>query len=114
MNNVSLIGRPTKDPVTIGDGNEASARWTLAVDRRKGGADFIDCFAFGKTADFAAKYMKKGVRYGVTGEISTGSYERKDGQKVYTTSVYVKSIEFCEWKPQNDFDPVEDGNIPFI
>ena len=108
MNSVSLTGRPTRDPETF----ENVTKFTLAVQRRKPGeTDFITCVAFGKTAEFAAKYMKKGVMYGVNGRIQTGSYER-DGRKVYTTDVVAESIEFCERK-QDDFKPADD-DVPFL
>ena len=98
MNNVNLIGRATRDPERFGE----VVKFTIAVPRRKPGeTDFINCVAFGKTADFAAKYMKKGVLYGVTGRIQTGSYE-KEGRKVYTFDVLAESIEFCEKKQEDD------------
>lgn len=83
------------------------ARYTLAVDRRfakkNGGdnqqtADFISCVAFGKTGEFAEKYLKQGTKIAVTGRIQTGSYTNKDGQKVYTTDVVVEECEFAESK----------------
>ena len=83
----------------------AIARYTLAVDRRgrrndNGGdqqtADFISCVAFGRTGEFAEKYLRKGTKIAVTGRIQTGSYTNKDGQKVYTTDVVVEEHEFVE------------------
>lgn len=103
MNSVALIGRTTKDPEV----KENVVRFSLAVPRRKEGeADFISCVAFGKTAEFAAKYVKKGARYGVTGRIQTGSYEGRNG-RVYTTDVIADSIYFCERK-QDDFIPTDE------
>lgn len=108
MNSVNLIGRPTRDPETF----ENVTKFTLAVPRRKPGeTDFITCVAFGKTAEFAARYMKKGVLYGITGRIQTGSYER-DGRKIYTTDVIVENVEFCERK-MDDFTTADD-NVPFL
>lgn len=84
------------------------ARYTLAVDRRfvKNGrneqtADFISCVAFGKTGEFAEKYLKQGTKIAVSGRIQTGSYTNKDGQKVYTTDVVVEECEFAESKNTN-------------
>lgn len=106
MNKVILMGRLTRDPeVRYTQGGEAMAiaRYTLAVDRRfkrdsENTADFISCVAFGKTGEFAEKYLKKGTKIVVTGRIQTGSYTNKDGAKVYTTDVVVEEHEFAESK----------------
>lgn len=104
MNNVSLVGRLTRDPeVRYTDGGLSIARFSLAVDRRfkKDGqaeADFPNCIAFGKTAEFIEKYFTKGQRMGATGRIQTGSYTKEDGTKVYTTDVVVENVEFVESK----------------
>ena len=106
MNKVFLAGRLTRDPevrYTQGDKPAAIARYTLAVDRRfkrdgDANADFINCVAFGKAAEFAEKYYKKGIKIIVSGRIQTGSYTNKDGQKVYTTDVVVEEQEFVESK----------------
>lgn len=81
----------------------AIARYTLAVDRRfkrdgEPTADFINCVAFGKAAEFTEKYFRQGLKVVVTGRIQTGSYTNKDGQKVYTTDVVVEEQEFAESK----------------
>ena len=92
------MGRLTRDPETRQSGETAVARYTLAVDRRKkDGADFINCVVFGKGAEFAEKYLKKGTKIAVCGRIQTGSYE-KDGRKIYTTDVVVDEQEFAESK----------------
>lgn len=85
----------------------AVARYTLAVDRgtRKNGentADFISCVAFKKSAEFAEKYLKKGVKIVVVGHIQTGSYTNKKGDKVYTTDIVVEQQEFAESKQISD------------
>ena len=109
MNKVILCGRLTKDPeVRYSQGGEsmAIARYTLAVDRRRGRntgdgeqtADFISCVAFGKSGEFAEKYLKKGTKMIISGRIQTGSYTNKDGVKVYTTEVVVEDQEFAESK----------------
>lgn len=87
--------------------NTAVGRYTLAVDRRfkKEGdqsADFIPCIAFGKAAEFAEKYLSKGMKIAVTGRIQTGSYTNREGQKVYTTDIVVETQEFVEGKSTND------------
>ena len=107
MNKVIIIGRFTRDPeikYTTGENATATARFSLAVNRRfknKEGnydADFINCVAFGKTAEFIEKYFTKGMAIGITGRIQTGSYTNKEGQKVYTTDVVVEETEFVESK----------------
>ena len=109
MNKVILMGRLTRDPdirYTQGDNSMAVARYTLAVDRRmrrdsadgQQTADFIGCVAFGKSAEFAERYLHQGTKLVVTGRIQTGSYTNKDGQKVYTTDVVVEDQEFAESK----------------
>ena len=106
MNKVILMGRLTRDPevrYSGGDNATAVARYSLAVDRRfkrdnEPSADFINCVGFGKTAEFAEKYFRKGMRICVVGRIQTGSYTNRDGQKVYTTDVVVEEQEFAESK----------------
>jgi single-strand DNA-binding protein len=111
MNKVILMGRLARDPDVRysqnGDSPMAIARYTLAVDRRfsRGNgsnseqtADFISCVAFGKSGEFAEKYLHKGTKIAITGRIQTGSYTNKDGQKVYTTDVIVEEQEFAESK----------------
>ncbi len=108
MNKVILMGRLTRDPeVRYSQGGEnamAIARYTLAVDRRfnrngdESSADFIGCVAFGRSAEFAERYLRKGTKLVVTGRIQTGSYTNKDGVKVYTTDVVVEDQEFAESK----------------
>lgn len=107
MNKVILMGRLTRDPevrYSAGENATAVARYTLAVDRRfrrEGSdqtADFIGCVAFGRSAEFAEKYFRQGLKVVVTGRIQTGSYTNKDGVKVYTTDVVVEDQEFAESK----------------
>lgn len=103
MNKVILMGRLTKDPDMRGEGTGLVARYTLAVDRRfkkegEENTDFISCVAFGKGAEFAEKYLKKGTKIVVCGRIQTGSYTNKDGAKIYTTDVIVEEHDFAESK----------------
>ena len=112
MNKVILMGRLTRDPEVRYSQDESStaiARYTLAVDRRfrrngdgEQNADFIGCVAFGRSAEFAEKYFRQGLKVIVTGRIQTGSYTNKDGQKVYTTDVVVEDQEFAESKATSD------------
>ena len=110
MNKVILMGRLTRDPevrYSAGENALAIARYTLAVDRRfrrdgEASADFINCVSFGRTAEFAEKYFRQGLKIAVTGRIQTGSYTNREGQKVYTTEVVVEEQEFAESKSASD------------
>lgn len=108
MNNVSLIGRLTKDPElkTYGKGKDKGfyARFTLAVQRDKDTTDFIHCVAFGKTAEIIDTYFGKGAKMGASGSIQTSSYEDDKGDKRYSTEVIVKMIDFCDGKAADDDD----------
>ena len=106
------MGRLTRDPevrYSQGESSTAIARYTLAVDRRfrrngdgEQNADFIGCVAFGRSAEFAEKYFRQGLKVIVTGRIQTGSYTNKDGQKVYTTDVVVEDQEFAESRAESE------------
>jgi len=109
MNKVILMGRLTRDPdvrYSQGERQMAIARYTLAVDRRgrrssdsqngEQTADFIQCVAFDRAAEFAEKYLRQGTKMLVTGRLQTGSYTNRDGQRVYTTDVIVEEQEFAE------------------
>jgi single-strand DNA-binding protein len=104
------MGRLTRDPDvrwTQGQEQTCFARYTIAVDRRgaKEGqqqADFISCVTFGKKAEFAEKYLRKGIKIVVTGRIQTGSYTNREGVKIYTTDVLVEDQEFAESKAANE------------
>ena len=107
MNKVILMGRLVRDAEIRYAGDDKStviALFSLAVDRRysknaKGQtADFINCLAFGKRAEFFEKFGAKGAKFVIEGQIQSGSYKNKDGQKIYTTSVLIESVEFAESK----------------
>lgn len=110
MNKVILMGHLVRDPdirYSNGENATAVARFTLAVDRRfkrdgEQNADFISCISFGKSAEFAEKYLRKGIKLVVTGRIQTGSYTNRDGQKIYTTDVVVEEQEFAESKKASE------------
>ena len=118
MNKVILMGRLTRDAeVRYSQGENASAvaRFTLAVDRRfarnneEQSADFINCVAFNKTAEFLERFGRKGTKFAIEGRIQTGSYTNKDGQRVYTTDVVVEQVEFAESKGsgESSFTPAD-------
>lgn len=104
------MGRLTRDPeirYSQGQQSMAIARYSLAVPRKfkrdgESDCDFINCVAFGKSGEFAEKYLHKGIKIAVTGRVQSGSYTNKDGVKVYTTDVVVEEHEFCESKSTNN------------
>lgn len=135
MNIVALTGRLTKDPdIRYTNGGSTVARLNVAVDRdykKEGGqtADFPNVVAFGKTAEFIEKYFHKGNRIEIVGRLQTGSYQKEDGTKVYTTDVLAERVGFGESKKEsgsqqtkadpagNDFMAVPDNlgeELPFL
>jgi len=106
MNKVLLTGRVGKDIEAVASkGGNTVAKFSLAVSRYvKGGentTDWINCVAFGKTAETLEQYVEKGVLILVEGNIKTGSYE-KDGSRKYTTDVIVEKFEFLEKKKSGE------------
>lgn len=115
MNNITLLGRLTRDPeLKYTQSGTAVTRITVAVDRglskekrqaaqasNQPTADFINCIGWGKTAELISNYFSKGNQIGIVGRIQTGSYE-KNGQMVYTTDVVINSVSFIESKNTNN------------
>lgn len=106
MNKVILMGRLTRDPevrYSQNGSNTAVARFSIAVDRRfkregEADADFFNCTAFGKQAEFVERYLHKGVKMLVEGRIQNDNYTNRDGQQVYSVRIMVDSLEFAESK----------------
>ena len=99
MNNVVLIGRLTKDPeLKYSQAGKAYCRFSLAVQREfnREEADFINCVAWGKTAETIAEWLGKGRRIALQGRIQTGNYENKNGDKVSTFEVVADRFEFVD------------------
>lgn len=134
MNNVTLIGRLTRDPeVRYTSGSQmAVARFSIAIDRptkqgQEKQTDFPSIVVFGKQAENCERFLGKGRLVGIEGRIQTGSYTNKDGNKVYTTDVIAERVEFLDFakdsnqsqKPQGDadipegFSAIDDEDIPF-
>ena len=139
MNNVNLIGRLVRDAELryLPGAGTAICNFTIAIDRQlskekkqemesqnKPTADFINIITWGKTAEFAANYLKKGLMVGVTGRLQSGKYENKEGQTVYTTDVNCNEITMVEWADKGnsnnnnnastqDFHPIDNDSIPF-
>lgn len=107
MNKVILMGRLTRDPEVSysnrGDSSLAIGRFSIAVDRRfkregEPEADFFNCTAFGKQAEFVERYLHKGTKIVVVGRIQNDNYTNREGEKVYSVRVMVDEIEFAESK----------------
>lgn len=104
LNKFLGCGRLTKDPEMRDAGEMRVAKYTLAIDRKgkKEETDFLNCVCFGKTAEFAEKYLHKGMKIIIVGRVQTGSYTNKDGIKVYTTDIVVEEHEFVESKNSSE------------
>lgn len=137
MNSCNFLGRLTKDvQLTFAQGTgTAIAKFTIAVNRIKKDdpADFLNIVAFGKQAETIANSFAKGSRILVQTRVQTGSYDHKDGYKVYTTDFILEKFNFIDCKkdaqgsfqydqPINpfgtqsygeDITPVDDEDIPF-
>ena len=143
MNNVTLIGRLTRDPevrYTTGSDPIAVARFSIAINRGKDksgndkGADFPNVVVFGKQAENCERFLGKGRLVGIQGRIQTGKYTNKNGDTVYTTEVVANNVEFLDWGDQNKkkekteiesppatnngelpegFETIDDDDIPF-
>lgn len=105
INRVVLVGRITKDPeLRKTQSGTSVVSFTIACNRRVPSqgqdADFINCVAWNKTADFMAQYVKKGALLGLEGRIQTRSYDDRDGKRVYVTEVVADSVQFLESKKQ--------------
>lgn len=103
INRVVLVGRITRDPMLRKTQSGTSVvSFTIACNRRVPSqgvdADFINCVAWNKTADFMAQYVKKGALLGLEGRIQTRNYDDKDGKRVYVTEVVADSVQFLESK----------------
>lgn len=133
MNRFIGIGRLTKDPEIRNAGETMAASFTLAIDRRfkaKDGveADFLNFTAFGKLAEFAQKWLTKGIKIAVEARAQNHNYTDKNGVKRYEIQFVADSIQFVESKrdaaaapspvaQDTDFisvpDDVEDEELPW-
>lgn len=119
MNIVMLTGRLVSDPMVNTSSEHSVARYRLAVERRvrrdapegTPTADFISCVVFGKGAEFADKYLRKGMKMIIKGHINTSRYE-KDGQTIYSTDVVVEDQEFAESKRQDGQSDAPQQSVP--
>lgn len=128
MNKAVLLGRVVKDPeVRNTQSNTMVCSFSLAVNRRfkqegQPDADFINIVAWGKTAEFVAKYFTKGQQVAVVGRIQTRNYDNSEGKKIYVTEVVAEEVHFADSKKDNNagfenvdgFTPAQEGEkLPF-
>ena len=118
MNKVILLGNLTRDPeirYSQGEKQIAVARFSLAVNRRfandgETNADFLNCIAFGKTAEFVEKYFRQGSRMSLVGRIENNNYTNKNGEKVYSVQIMVEEVEFAERKSSQSNNQTQNQN----
>lgn len=114
LNKVVLEGRLTRD-VELNAGETPVVRNCIACTRRfaKQGeerqSDFIPIVAFGKSAEFIEKYFKKGDPIAIVGRMTSGSYDNKDGVKVYTLDCTVEEINFVDGKKSGSDNTANSG-----
>ena len=130
MNQVILIGRLAADPESrTTQSGISQCTFRLAVPRSyknaqgEREADFVSIVAWRSTAEFCARYLKKGMKIALTGSIQTRTYQAQDGSKRYATEVIAGSVEFAESRreetqtaaeaPQTEFTEVDDDELPF-
>lgn len=115
MNRIFLMGRLTADPVQrTTKAGKACTTFSLAVDRRGEGADFIPCTAWDKQAEIAARLLRRGTKITVEGTLRQNTYEKNPGEKVTRFDVWVQNFEFCEKKAAApEMAPVTDDDMPF-
>ena len=119
INRVVLVGRITKDPdLRKTQSGVSVVSFTIACNRRVPSqgqdADFINCVAWNKTADFMAQYVKKGALLGLEGRIQTRNYDDRDGKRVYVTEVVADSVQFLESKKQAESVQNESYTAPVM
>ena len=119
MNIAILMGRMTRDPeLRYTSSGKAYANFTLAVQKTKDEAEFIDCIVWEKTAETIAEYFRKGNRILIQGRLNVSSYEQ-NGEKRKSTKVQVFSFEFVDNKNSgnsqnnNNYEDDEDESFPF-
>lgn len=128
MNKIVIMGRATKDPdITSSTSGTTFARMSVAVDRRfkregEPEADFFNCSAFSKTAEFIERYIKKGTKVVISGRLENNDYTNKDGVKVKGTRIIIEEIEFAESKKESnntdskdvtEFNHIDPEQLPF-
>ncbi len=103
MNKAIMMGRLVRDPERYTNGGKTIGKFSLAVDRKfkqegQPTADFFNCVTFGKQAEFVEKYLHKGTKILIAGQVQNNNYTNKDGQAVYSTQIVIEEIDFAESK----------------
>ena len=101
MQKFMILGRLTKDPeIRRTTSNKSVANFTVAVNHKfnKEVTDFFNCIAWGKTADFIAEKVSKGLKVLVIGRMESRSYDKSDGTKVLLWELQVEEVELIDWK----------------
>ena len=103
INKCIFTGRLTKDPdvrYTQGEKANAIARFSLAIDKqdKEHTTGFINVVAFGRLGEFSEKYLRKGTKIELESHVTPGSYENKEGKRVYTYDFVADKIDFAESK----------------
>ena len=131
MNKCILIGNLTKDPeITTTSNGVSVCRFTLAVTRRFANSegerdtDFISIVAWRALADNCHKFIKKGSKVAVVGNIQSRSYDATDGTKRYVTEIVAEEVEFLNTRNDSgmpaekkdevtELEPIDDDSLPF-
>jgi len=117
LNKVILMGRLTKEPELryTTTNNTPVCTFTLAVNRRykqdgQQQADFINCIAWGKIAEFCSNYYHKGQQVAVVGRIQTITWEDNESKRHYVTEVVCEETYFADSKREQPGDALEPQN----
>ena len=115
MNQFNGVGNLVADPELKGQNNNV-VNFRVAIQRdfknKQTGeydSDFLTCVAFGKTAEIIVNNFSKGQKIGITGSVQTGSYENKEGNRVFTTDIAVNKVTFIERKQQGNKPQQQNG-----
>ena len=99
MNNISIIGRLVAKPeLRYTTNNKSFCFFSVACNGLNSEVDYIDCTAWGKQAENLCNYQDKGSLLGITGRLTTSTYENKDGYKIKKYNVSTNTIEFLSQK----------------
>lgn len=116
MNYVIMMGRLTKDPeIRYTNSGKTIGSFSIAVERRfksegQPEADFFNCTTFGKQAEFVERYLKKGTKIILAGEIQNNNYKDKNGNQQYSVQIMVNVLEFAESKKAQTENNAEANN----
>ena len=131
MNKCILIGNLTKDPELTTTSNGVSVcRFAIAVSRRYSNADgeretdFLNIVVWRSLGENCHKFLKKGSKVGVVGNIQSRSYDATDGTKRYVTEIVAEEVEFLSTRTQDEqpkgsseevakLQPIDDDGLPF-